>query len=346
MRNLRLDALRGLAIILVVLGHAVQFSMVDFDNSRLFEWIYSFHMPLFMFISGYATYKEDRAMDRMWLKKKAGAYLLPFAVWSVLPYMLPENTRSLRDILIRIKDIVKDPGNGYWFLWILFLNCIFLFAFKKIIEICKLEKYEGVLILAGGVLLRRVILKSAISRYLGLSLVAWYIIFYLGGYLCKKYSPHLQWLKRKGIALILCTVFLMLSLLWRRMEEPIYNLIIKDYIHNATFATWICQILTFAVPFLGIYSMHIFIRMLPDLFIKGLAVLGRYTLEIYILHGYYLTNWIGFSDLRLIIFGRFVSGLAISLFAAVLINKGYLSKIIFGKNQQTGKFVETSNIRQ
>ena len=49
-----LDSLKAILILLVVLGHAVQFNDTEhYANSILFRFIYSFHMPLFFFISGY-----------------------------------------------------------------------------------------------------------------------------------------------------------------------------------------------------------------------------------------------------------------------------------------------------
>ena len=51
-RNQQLDIVKGFAIVLVVLGHAIQYTYRDFDNLFVFRLIYSFHMPLFMFVSG------------------------------------------------------------------------------------------------------------------------------------------------------------------------------------------------------------------------------------------------------------------------------------------------------
>lgn len=50
-----LDSLKAILILLVILGHAVQFNTEEYETNPLFQFIYSFHMPLFLFISGYLT---------------------------------------------------------------------------------------------------------------------------------------------------------------------------------------------------------------------------------------------------------------------------------------------------
>lgn len=49
----KFDLLKGILIILVILGHAMNYSFNDVWNNKLFNCIYSFHMPLFIFLSGY-----------------------------------------------------------------------------------------------------------------------------------------------------------------------------------------------------------------------------------------------------------------------------------------------------
>lgn len=57
-RNTTIDILKGIAIILVVYGHVIQRSMspyeIDAHLNPVFKLIYTFHMPLFFFLSGYA----------------------------------------------------------------------------------------------------------------------------------------------------------------------------------------------------------------------------------------------------------------------------------------------------
>lgn len=48
------DSLKGILILLVVLGHAIQGVYTDnVETDRLWNVIYSFHMPAFFAISGY-----------------------------------------------------------------------------------------------------------------------------------------------------------------------------------------------------------------------------------------------------------------------------------------------------
>lgn len=53
-----IDQLKGIAIFLVVLGHVIEHN-AGRDNF-LWTLIYSFHMPLFMFVSGYLAYVTFR----------------------------------------------------------------------------------------------------------------------------------------------------------------------------------------------------------------------------------------------------------------------------------------------
>lgn len=51
-----IDALKGIAIVLMFWGHVVQYGnggQIDFFDNTVFKTIYTFHMPLFMLISGY-----------------------------------------------------------------------------------------------------------------------------------------------------------------------------------------------------------------------------------------------------------------------------------------------------
>lgn len=71
-----LDSLRGFGIILITLGHLGCFELLE-------RYIYSFHVPLFFFISGY-LYRSNALPLPTFIKKKTLSILVPFLVWTAL----------------------------------------------------------------------------------------------------------------------------------------------------------------------------------------------------------------------------------------------------------------------
>ena len=59
-RLLNFDIAKAICIILVVIGHYSPDGSPDWYKA-IWSWIYSFHMPLFMFASGYIynAFKKD-----------------------------------------------------------------------------------------------------------------------------------------------------------------------------------------------------------------------------------------------------------------------------------------------
>lgn len=100
-----MDVLKGIGIYLVILGHTVK-------DDGLYLWIYSFHMPLFFFISGWLTEPKERIGDyRLFVAKKTKSLLWPFIFFRialVLYWLLVE--RHFREL---------DLG-PIWFLVVLF----------------------------------------------------------------------------------------------------------------------------------------------------------------------------------------------------------------------------------
>lgn len=106
-----LDNLKGFLIILVVLGHCIQNTTDDYGDDMLFKYIYSFHMPLFMFVSGFACYKDR--IEWLPVSKRFVQLIIPFLVWTGILSLLKQ------DPSLFIVDIIQ-PEKGLWFLWALF----------------------------------------------------------------------------------------------------------------------------------------------------------------------------------------------------------------------------------
>lgn len=108
-----IDRMKGMAIFFVVMGHV--YGMV-FDQSEniTYQWISSFHMPLFMFLSGLVACSG--VVCPYWgvrkLGKKLKGLLLPLVVFGMCFTM----TFS-KDFLTGLIGFLESPNkNGYWYL--------------------------------------------------------------------------------------------------------------------------------------------------------------------------------------------------------------------------------------
>ena len=88
-RDYRLDSIKGLLIILVILGHLIiALDNYNFINHSVMGLIYIFHMPLFILISGYLTKHPDNQQPRQMWKSvgKIFIVLLIFQAISILRF--------------------------------------------------------------------------------------------------------------------------------------------------------------------------------------------------------------------------------------------------------------------
>ena len=71
----QIDALKGIAIFLVVLGHGIIFYPVDLHQNvvceSIFRWLSSVHMPLFFLISGFCFSFNQAIADNRIIKISA-----------------------------------------------------------------------------------------------------------------------------------------------------------------------------------------------------------------------------------------------------------------------------------
>ncbi len=141
-RELLPDVLRGFAILLVVLGHCIQEGSGEqysaqalYFYDKLYQWIYSFHMPLFMMVSGYLTWnsmKKGKTGQERWqlLRRRTIALLAPIFLWTLVD--------CVRTMIIHAMNGMEQPQNllfwyvnnalnNLWFLWAVFW--CFLVAF-------------------------------------------------------------------------------------------------------------------------------------------------------------------------------------------------------------------------
>lgn len=170
-----IDTLKGIGIFYVTFAHLAPWYPLE-------KHIYSFHMFLFFFISGYLFRVSDNY--KRYVKKRANVLLLPFVFWNVLATLCAividgENiNEALKKMFILEGKMCWNAP--IWFLLILFLvEVIYMLIARS-----KYRYYEIIVLFAALVLARggeghNVILKFGI--------VPMGIVYFCIGNMCKKY---------------------------------------------------------------------------------------------------------------------------------------------------------------
>jgi len=76
------DIARALGIFAIVLGHTV-------EDGATMRYLYSFHIPLFFFLSG-AAFRVRDASFGAFVKKRAFSLLLPYGIFALVSQLVYE----------------------------------------------------------------------------------------------------------------------------------------------------------------------------------------------------------------------------------------------------------------
>lgn len=141
------DLLKGIAIFMVVMGHALTMCVRGIDSAFLFKLIGQVHMPIFFFVSGYFTYKAMFKAPN--LKKRFMQLIVPFLVITPLwvlyfPHSGLQSPLS-HDLAGLYRSYWKD---GYWFTLCLFEMSLLYYALSYALSRLKRGWMHTVLLVA------------------------------------------------------------------------------------------------------------------------------------------------------------------------------------------------------
>lgn len=133
MSNVRLapiDAMKGFATFLVIMGHVLCLSFEACD-SVVFEVLSMVHMPIFVMLSGYFSTKalplSCRGIANYWWAKVL-RLLLPLVAIPVLFQYCKFGMLGLPTVALL---------NGYWFTYALFIMFVPFFVFRLVTDLAK-----------------------------------------------------------------------------------------------------------------------------------------------------------------------------------------------------------------
>ncbi|MCD7097312.1 acyltransferase family protein [Stenotrophomonas sp. MMGLT7] len=115
-RDGRIDAAKFVLVVMVVIGHVVERGQVD-PGQLVYRWIYLFHMPAFIFLSGLVSSElvDGRRGGRL-------------AALVVLPYLFHQGMAQGLDAWLSGRAFGYAPGTPYWALWYLMSLCLWRLA--------------------------------------------------------------------------------------------------------------------------------------------------------------------------------------------------------------------------
>ena len=139
-RNQLIDIIKGVAILLVVVGHNIQYGSDsslritgDFFEYPLFKFIYSFHMPLFALVSGYLCHIRNNEGVLGFLIRKIKAFFVPVLSWVCIEFLIKTiiGLQVIDSLKLFVTSFVSQLVYSYWFLWAMLLSSIAIWIFEK-----------------------------------------------------------------------------------------------------------------------------------------------------------------------------------------------------------------------
>ena len=193
-RNAFFDNAKLVLIFLVVFGHMIQpFSDGSSGINTLYMWIYTFHMPAFIFLAGFfAKGSGNKAYIVNLAKKLLVPYLIFQLLYTVFYFYIGKNGWQTG---------VFEPHWSLWFLCSLFGWHILLALFKKIPAWFSVSLAVLIGLLVGYF--------GEIGHTFSLSRTFVFFPFFLLGYWVTE--GQVMWLKRKSVKIVSLIVLLVVG---------------------------------------------------------------------------------------------------------------------------------------
>ena len=175
-RNQTMDCAKGFLMMLVILGHVIVHYDTDAYTNLAFRICYSFHMFLFMYISGWLI--EHRENNFLWLWQRVQRLIVPFFLWSIIFQLYFIGTIGMQDII----RFFLSPG--LWYLLVLFLcDCLLTLCvfFNNKNPFLRNHSYIVAVILFMGIYVY-IYMQSVSGIADTIKMLAIYFPFYYAGY--------------------------------------------------------------------------------------------------------------------------------------------------------------------
>ena len=326
-----IDAYRGFAIILIVMGHLISFGVVDYTGSeslllirRIINIIW---LPAFFWISGYLSFKRDRDSVAATINAvftKIRCLIVPTVVISLVWSFVHRGGY----------DAIYQGFGRFWFtstlfeMWVIYYLTAFVFRGKSAVWI--------VLLISLGItalpLLNIDFNRSALKAFNVLNLCV-YFQFFSFGLLSRVYSDRFsQYMTKRNLTAVFFVFFI--------LDSTVQTVKISDGILSKILNIFVSRYLLLLTS-VGCFMQADRYLSSNDRIATGIRFIGQKTLDIYFLHYFFIPSlgwivWMYLPD-QLIFQSMtlFVIALAIIGFCLVpswLLRKSrFMTALVFGR---------------
>lgn len=269
-RDYYFDNAKIILILLVVVGHTIEPLIgVSPTLKAFYLFLYFFHMPLFIFISGYFS-KNINTRD---YAKKVISKLL-------IPYLIFESAYSVFDYFIFNREkLFFTFFTPYWIMWFMFSMIIWKVILPYVVKI----KFSLPISIIAAILIGYAI---DTGYYASVSRAFVFFPFFLAGYYFdKKYLNKLFLVPVRAAAIIIMTASLALIYYYGQVirVEWLYG---SFPYHTLDHNEWYAGIYRAAIYAVTLILSICVLSLTPRRTIPLISKMGERTIYVYLLHGF------------------------------------------------------------
>lgn len=302
-RSYYFDNLKFFLITLVVIGHVIEPLIINYSKAKLvYSFIYTFHMPLFAFVSGYFS------------KNKNGNHNITYKISNILvPYIIFQVLYCLFNIyVLKAENFSLTFVYPYWITWYL----LSLFIWNTLLPYFLKINYSIVLAIIISLIAGY---DSNIGYYLSISrTITFFPYFLIGCYFKREYIDILKDRISKPLSMLI----LIISILGTNfiISKIDYKWFYGSFSYEQLNSTGLYGVFIK----MCIYVLAIFISVLILVLIPKSKLfftkLGSRTMPVYIFHGFIVKLFIKYNVFVIIIQDNtFINESLIIIFSLIIV---------------------------
>lgn len=341
-RNGFVDAIRGIAMLLVILGHTMTGSTINSEQSFLYNIIWTIQMPLFFLISGYVTRfsRKITSIKSLWMfiARRTFSYLIPWLLWTIV----------IRGVIFgsfyfaNVREFFENMSSGYWFLIAIWtISIIFGVSDYLASKICKSSDSFKNTVVIGLVYVFGMTVLGAIGFLCGFSffcikLTLYYMPFFFIGFVFGKHQNTIVNIgKFHLISEIVIALFL---IVWCYLLTHFNMYDIEDNLRGIFIRALASLLGCVSIVGLGV-NLNNSAPICAQKTKKILEYVGKFSLEIYLIHYLVLNivkventpNFLSAQGMTIVMVNYVLTILLSVILVKILKSNRAINKVVFGR---------------